>query len=83
MKRNTSVALGDYFESFVENSVSEGRYKNASEVIRAGLRLLEEEENKIKALKNAIQEGIDSGIAKSFNPEKHLASLKASKRKNG
>src|SRR3954462_9240361 len=83
MKRNTSVALGDYFENFVESSVAEGRYKNASEVIRAGLRLLEEEENKIKALKNAVQEGIDSGIAKSFNPQKHLDSLKAMKRKNG
>ena len=76
MGRNTSVALGDYFEDFVDNSIAEGRYKNASEVIRAGLRLLEEEENKIKALKNAIQEGMDSGIAKSFNPKKHLESLK-------
>ena len=83
MKRNTSVALGEYFENFVENRISEGRYKNASEVIRAGLRLLEEEENKIKALKNAIQEGIDSGIAEGFNPKKHLESLKANKRKNG
>ena len=81
MKRNTSVALGEYFENFVENRISEGRYKNASEVIRAGLRLLEEEENKIKALKNAIQEGIDSGIAEGFNPKKHLESLKANKRK--
>jgi antitoxin ParD1/3/4 len=83
MGRNTSVALGDYFENFVENSISEGRYKNASEVIRAGLRLLEEEENKIKALKNAIQEGMDSGIAENFDPKKHLKSLKADKQKNG
>jgi putative addiction module antidote protein, CC2985 family len=37
MRKNTSVALGDYFESFVENTISQGRYKNASEVIRAGL----------------------------------------------
>ena len=49
MRRNTSVSLGDYFEAFVENRISEGRYKNASEVIRAGLRLLEEEENKIQS----------------------------------
>lgn len=83
MGRNTSISLGNYFETFVDSSISEGRYQNASEVIRAGLRLLEEEENKIKSLKQAIKEGVDSGIAKSFNPQKHLRSLKANKRKNG
>lgn len=83
MGRNTSVSLGNYFEDFVENRIIEGRYKNASEVIRAGLRLLEEEENRVKVLKNAIQEGIDSGIAKKFSPKKHLETLKANKRKNG
>ncbi|MCG2793200.1 MAG: type II toxin-antitoxin system ParD family antitoxin [Weeksellaceae bacterium] len=80
MGRNTSVSLGDYFENFVDSRVSEGRYKNASEVIRAGLRLLEEEESKITALKNAIGEGIESGAAKDFDPKKHLESLKAKKR---
>jgi len=83
MGRNTSVSLGDYFENFVDGSISEGRFKNASEVIRAGLRLLEEEESRIKSLKQAIQEGIDSDIAKSFNPKSHLKNLKASKGKNG
>lgn len=81
MQRNTLVSLGDYFEEFVENRISEGRYKNASEVIRAGLRLLEEEENKIQALKKAIREGIDSGAVKNFDPKKHLTNLKAGKRK--
>lgn len=80
MRRNTSVSLGDYFEDFVENKIAEGRYKNASEVIRAGLRLLEEEENKIAALKNAIQDGMNSGIAKNFNSKKHLERLKANKK---
>lgn len=80
MGRNTSVSLGDYFEDFVDKRVTEGRFKNASEVIRAGLRLLEEEENKIIALKKAINEGIESGIAESFNPKQHLESLKAKKR---
>lgn len=80
MGRNTSVSLGNYFEGFVENRIAEGRYKNASEVIRAGLRLLEEEENKIVALKSAIQDGINSGFAKSFDPKKHLEMLKASKK---
>lgn len=79
MGRNTSVSLGDYFENFVDNSVSDGRFKNASEVIRAGLRLLEGEENKIIALKNAINEGIESGIAENFNSKKHLDFLKAAK----
>jgi antitoxin ParD1/3/4 len=80
MGRNTSVSLGDYFESFVDNRISEGRFKNASEVIRAGLRLLEEEESKIIILKNAISEGIESGIAKDFDAKNHLESLKAEKR---
>lgn len=83
MRRNTSVALGNYFEEFVENRISEGRYKNASEVIRAGLRLLEEEENRVIALKASIKEGLESGVAKDFNSKKHLASLKANKPKNG
>ena len=80
MGRNTSVSLGNYFENFVDNRVSEGRFKNASEVIRAGLRLLESEENKVIILKNAIREGIESGIAENFNPKKHLESLKTAKR---
>ena len=83
MRRNTSVALGEHFEGFVETSITEGRYKNASEVIRAGLRLLEEEETKIKILKKAIKEGIDSGMVKNFDPNKHLELLKAKRRKNG
>lgn len=83
MGRNTSVSLGDYFEGFVESRISEGRYQNTSEVIRAGLRLLEEEENRIKALKNAIQEGLDSGIAHDFDTERHLESLKSQRRRNG
>lgn len=81
MGRNTSVSLGDYFEDFVDHKISEGRYKNASEVIRAGLRLLEEEENKIQLLKNALKEGIESGIAVDFDPEKHLTLLKSKMKK--
>lgn len=80
MGRNTSVSLGDYFENFVDGRISEGRFKNASEVIRAGLRMLEDEENKITALKKAINDGIESGIAYGFNPKQHLESLKAKRR---
>jgi len=80
MSKNTSVSLGNHFESFVGDSVANGRYQNASEVIRAGLRLLEEEESRILLLGNAIREGINSGVAKNFDPEKHLESLKKRKR---
>ena len=76
MNKNTSISLGNYFDEFVQNRIKEGRFKNVSEVIRAGLRLLEEEESKVMALKNAVQEGIDSGIANDFDPKKHLESLK-------
>ena len=83
MGRNTSVSLGDYFENFVDTRITEGRYKNASEVIRAGLRLLEDEENKILALRKALQDGVDSGFVKDFNPKKHLEQIKAKRLKNG
>jgi antitoxin ParD1/3/4 len=81
--KNTSISLGNYFDQFVQEQISTGRYKNVSEVIRAGLRLLENEETRIIALKSAIQEGIDSGIAHDFDPEKHLQELKAAHKKNG
>ena len=83
MGRNTSISLGDHFESFIENSINDGRFNNASEVIRAGLRLLEDEENKIISLRKAIHEGFESGRAVDFNPKKHLASLKAKRKANG
>jgi antitoxin ParD1/3/4 len=83
MNRNTSISIGNYFDNFIQNRISAGRFKNASEVVRAGLRLLEEEETRMIALREAIQEGIESGIAYDFNPESHLERLKAKKKLNG
>ena len=83
MSKNTSITLGNYFEDFVQKRISAGRYKNASEVIRAGLRLLEEEEDRVAALKQAIQEGIDSGIVDDFEPHQFLQNLKAQRSSNG
>ena len=80
--KTTSVALGPYFEDFIKAKISQGRYNNASEVIRAGLRLLEENEEKITALKAAINEGLESGIDVEFDPHEHLKALKAA-RANG
>jgi antitoxin ParD1/3/4 len=81
--KNTSVSLGNYFDQFVQTQVSAGRYKNVSEVIRAGLRLLENEENKAITLKNAIQEGLNSPRVENFDFDENLERLKADKRKNG
>lgn len=75
MPKNTSISLGAHFESIIENGIKSGRYASASEVIRAGLRLIEEEESKIQLLKEAIEKGEESGYVKNFNPIKHLAGL--------
>lgn len=66
---STSVALSPYFEEFIQSQIKSGRYNNTSEVIRAGLRALEEQENKSKlaALQTAIVDGIDSGESKDAN----------------
>lgn len=80
--KTTSVALGAYFENFVREKVEEGRYNNVSEVIRAGLRLLEENEAHLQELKLAIAEGEDSGIVADFAPQEYLKTLKE-QRSNG
>ena len=78
--KTTSVALGPYFEDFIKAQIAQGRYNNASEVIRAGLRMLEDNDARIVALKSAIEEGMNSGEAVDFDPTEHLKSLKASKK---
>lgn len=81
--KNTSISLGNYFDEFVSSQVAAGRFQNVSEVIRAGLRLLENEENKVIALKSAIQQGLNSPSVENFDFDEHLAKLKSEKRKNG
>jgi antitoxin ParD1/3/4 len=81
--KNTSISLGSYFDQFVSSQVAAGRYKNVSEVIRAGLRLLEDEESKSQALRDAIQKGLDSPRIENFNFDDNLQILKKSKMKNG
>lgn len=75
MPKNTSITLGEYFEQIIQNSIKSGRYASVSEVVRAGLRLVDEEEKKIRLLRAAIEAGEKSGYVKNFDPIKHLAQL--------
>lgn len=72
MARNTSVSLGDHFTGFIEEQVARGRYSSASDVVRAGLRLLEEHEARLEALRAALVEGERSGDAQPFDVEAFL-----------
>jgi len=62
MQKNTSVTLGKYFEEFIAQQIERGRYASASEVIREGLRFLEEREIKLNAVRLALKEGEESGF---------------------
>ena len=67
MSKTTSISLGDHFTGFTEAQISSGRYGSVSEVVRAGLRMLEEHETRHQALQKAITDGLNSGVDKSFN----------------
>lgn len=63
MPKNTSITLGDHFDGFIAQQINNGRYASASEVVRAGLRLLEDNEQKLATLRHLLDEGEKSGTA--------------------
>lgn len=73
MPRNTSVSLGDHFAGFIDERLASGRYSSASDVVRAGLRLLEEHEAKVDRLRAALIEGEQSGAARPFDFDAFIA----------
>ena len=76
MAKTTSIALGDHFTTFLADQVATGRYGSASEVVRAGLRLLEEQAVKLEELRALLKEGEESGDA-AFDPKTWLAEWNA------
>jgi antitoxin ParD1/3/4 len=81
MNKNTSVSLGEHFTTFVDRQVTEGRYGSASEVMRAALRLLEEQEANLQALRAALIEGEESGPSEPFDFDAFVAGKRAQKRR--
>lgn len=77
MATNTSVVLGEHFETSARNQVSSGRYSSASDAIWAGLRLLEEHEAAYSALRAALAEREASGEPTDFSFNDFLASKKS------
>lgn len=75
MAKNTSILLGDYFDKFIQSQVQSGRYSSASEVIRAALRMFENEENKKKELIQALKVGEKSGFNEDFDKDEFMKSL--------
>jgi len=72
----SSYTIGEHFETMVRQLVESGRYASASEVMRDGLRLLEEQEQlyqiRLEALRKEIQKGLDSGDAGPWDEEEFL-----------
>ncbi len=75
MARNTSVTLGEHFDEFVSEKIGEGRFQSVSEVVRTGLRKLEEDETKRQVLRDKLQAGVDGPLVNNFNGEKFISEL--------
>jgi antitoxin ParD1/3/4 len=76
MARNTSVTLGEHFEEFVNDSIVAGRYQTVSEVVRAGLRKLEDDDRKLEALRGKLAVGERSAKVKDFSADKFLEKMR-------
>jgi len=77
MAQNTSISLDDHFAEFLSREVSTGRYRSASEVVRAGLRLLEDRELHLAALRAALVAGEQSGPPEPFDFDAFVAAKRS------
>lgn len=72
---STSVTLGEHWEAFIQKQLESGRYGSKSELMRESLRLLEQRETKLEALRAALREGVESGIAEDYELQQINAEL--------
>ncbi len=75
MARNTSVTLGEHFDDFVFEKINAGCFQSVSEVVRAGLHKLEEDEIKLQVLKDKLQAGEDSSLVDDFDGAELISGL--------
>lgn len=75
MAKNTSILLGDYFDNFINSQVKTGRFSSASEVVRAALRMFEQEETRKEELMKELKKGEKSGFLKDFNRNSFMDNL--------
>jgi antitoxin ParD1/3/4 len=75
MPKNTSILLGDYFDNFINSQVKTGRFSSASEVVRAALRMFEQEETKKEELVKELKKGEKSGFVQDFNRDSFIKNL--------
>lgn len=78
MAKNTSVTLGPHYEEFIAQMVASGRYATSSEVIRAGLRMIEDYEQRLEVLRHEIQKGEESELVEDFDFDEFMETMKRS-----
>ncbi|KUH85575.1 MULTISPECIES: type II toxin-antitoxin system ParD family antitoxin [unclassified Mycobacterium] len=77
MGRNTSFSLDDHYNAFIEDEVASGRYRSASDVVRAALRLLEDRETRLRALRQSLIVGERSGASTAFDFDEFVSRKRA------
>ena len=83
MAKNTSILLGDYFDKFINHQIQSGRFSSASEVVRAALRIFEQEESQKNQLIKVLKKGEQSGFIKKFDRKKFIKKLHSKHLTNG
>ncbi|HWC54625.1 MAG TPA: type II toxin-antitoxin system ParD family antitoxin [Chitinophagaceae bacterium] len=83
MAKNTSILLGDHFDKFINSQIQSGRFSSASEVVRAALRIFEQEEHKKNELVKELKKGEKSGFVPKFDRKKFIKTLHSKHVTNG